>query len=336
MTAIPSVSRWFLSLIAIGVIALSTTASASAQYFQGPGFGFAFGFGPQITLGGPRPAWVSPPGWDSPYRAPPAFGPPLLFAPPAFGLPSRYMARRQAMMDRFASAYSLPGLIPLPISPYAAPYDPAPPYQIAPDGFAYEPSLPTLPVEPFVEPFATDTYPEFNNPEFNNPEFNNEAGAFAAATGRLTNALSRRENGDVWIEYLQCGRLADAAAAGQLPAGIDIRNLAAKYQGVIANPDLAWLMAADGFQETLAGLSAITNTGSEFEPPQSTPEPARSYSPQSDSTPSDSTPSDSAKDSGELFQPPGGVTTVAPESESAPRESQAEELPAPKPETQSL
>jgi len=306
------------------------------------------------TLGGPRPDGCRRPVGFRPYRlrrrsAPPACSSHRLRS----GLPSRYMARRQSdLMESILPPTTPARSIPLPISPYACATFTIQhrPTRIAPDGFAYPSHRFHIACRAFVEPFrGRHLILNFNNPIQTNPELTTRRVAFAAATGRLTMRLSPSENGDVWIEYLQCGRLADFFFFLPPPAPpprsvrpicrrkFDIRNLAAKYQASMPIPIWAWLMRRRGFKKHFPAASvrdhqtpAAANSS-----PSHTPEPARSYSPPVDSTPSDRLIRFSEVFWRNSFNLPAGVTTVCTESESAPlEESQsggACPLPSPNP-----
>lgn len=306
------------SLVAFGVSTLVGVSEASAQYFGGPAFGSRL----SITIGGS--AWGAPPV----FAAPPILAPPV-FAPPAFGrfapaypapfaFPSRYMARRQAMIDRYSSVYAIPPVAPVlpvaPLPPFGSTY-------VTPSASA------SVSTRLSFDPYAENVVPQDSLGEpFREPniQYGDEAGAFAAAASRLSDALSRRENGEVWIEYLQCDRLAASASVGQLPSSVELENLAARYQGVLANPDLVWLQSSDGFYETMAGLNAITGaenptrdqpaSAPSRNQPTAAPEPGNAR----DNTESPSVPSQNL------------------DGESILDSSSTEELPAPNPETQSL
>lgn len=232
-----SVRRQVMTATLLAGIAMAMSASsASAQYLSVGGFGYGYAGPPAVGWGGPM-------GFMGPAY------------PPPFGFAARHMARRQAMMQRFAErhAYRYP-------APPLAPVPPVAPLRDA----------------PYLEGPAAIAPEEFTrSPDFSLPLPPSESGAFAASAARLGRALSQRENGDVWIEYLQADRLVAMADHGQVPSGSELRELTTRYQGVLANPDLAWLVRTDGFEDTLAGLSALTGT---FSPgvPQS---PARSGGP---------------------------------------------------------
>ncbi|MCM2371411.1 hypothetical protein [Aporhodopirellula aestuarii] len=222
-------------LVVIGLFLVGGASVANAQYYFG---GHGFGYGPHVSITIPAPGAMPMPGG---YVGP--------GYPSPFAMMADHMARRHAQMaERYAARFG---------------YQPAPAYvPVVP-----VPALPgVVRVDPYppqdeIAPLGDAAYPE---PDYH-MEFAPDAGSFARAAVRLTNALSQMENGSVWIEYLHADQLAELANRGQLPSEVEMRNLAARYQGVVANPDLDWVRRADGFEEVLAGLTAITGSGMEPE-----------------------------------------------------------------------
>lgn len=271
---------WLKPLVLIVISVAGSTASA--QFF-GP-FGRGYGYGPPIAIAVPAPGYLAPPvvGWGGPAGIMAGLPP----YPHPFAYSSRYIARRHAMMEHFALVGGYPYPYPAAyMSLYAppprldAPYLEGPylqgPYAIAAelDIFLERPVLnaapplpPVLPYPGVIDPsdrylehlLEDEAYPTEPREDFALPEMPSESGAFAASASRLSRELSRHENGEMWIDFLQPDQLAAMAADGLLPSGLELRDLAARYQGVLANPDLAWLRRVGGFEDTRAGLLAIT------------------------------------------------------------------------------
>lgn len=65
---------------------------------------------------------------------------------------------------------------------------------------------------------------------------------------RLQSNLSRRQDGDVWLEYLNPARIITSIQRGDPPGSL--RDLITNYDGVVANTSLRSIYTIDGFDET--------------------------------------------------------------------------------------
>ncbi|TWT87882.1 hypothetical protein [Neorhodopirellula pilleata] len=135
-------------------------------------------------------------------------------------------------------------------------------------------------------------------------------GSLSDAAYRLAAALSVRPDGDVWLEYLQPERVAQTSDANELA------ELSLRYQGVIANPDLAWLVNLDGFREVLGQLSGMSREA------PSAPVAITDAEPNADATPREESPASVETPTNENS---GGADVPKDANE-------VEELPAPKAE----
>lgn len=224
------------SLLLGGLIAASLIGAtpASAQYFGPFGFrpGFGVGLGPGVAIGA-IPRWSRrPPIYASPFAPlypPIGYRAPVLVAPvlPALPLPP-------APSYRYAEPASVfPADTGSRISIGLGHVD------IQVPGFSYQARRGVVP--PPVDYPMPPSALQYSSPP--------TAGDLGHPASRLANALAQREDGEIWLDYLQPERL----AMSDNPAEID--ELALRYQGVMANPDLAWLQRLDGFNETVAWLS---------------------------------------------------------------------------------
>lgn len=283
------------SLLLGGLISASLLGStqASAQYF-GPAF---FGFRPGLTVGvGPGVAIGAIPRWSR--RAP-------IYS-------SRYAPLYPPIGYRGA-AVVVPVLPATPLPPtqpygYAAP-NPIQPIEVQ-SRFSFGPGHIDIQVPGFsyqarrgVAAFPADHPMPPTSMGNGNAHRGHSLGHPAL---RLADALAQREEGEVWLDYLQPERLATT----DNPAELD--ELALRYQGVMANPDLAWLRGVDGFSETVAWLSQ-----GQAPPNQFAPEPSVAVA--------------------EPLTPKSGEPTLAPalpeqEPEAREESSSLETLPAPAPE----
>ncbi|EMI53148.1 hypothetical protein RSSM_05413 [Rhodopirellula sallentina SM41] len=233
------VRMWFVGAVTIALLSL-TCSAATAQYFVTPGLGY----GPRLSITVQSPAVVPVPGpfmgWGHPY----GFGPSGYYSSPMAAMADHMARRHMQMAERMSARYGYP---------YGPAYVEVPPV----------PGLvPVDPVLPLEEPVYEDPYADGNiDAGWEYEAFADlglEVGAFQRAAARLTGALSRLENGDVWIEYLETNLLAELAARGRLLSPTAMQNLADRYQGVVANPSLGWLQSLDGFEDVMVGLLAIT------------------------------------------------------------------------------
>lgn len=85
------------------------------------------------------------------------------------------------------------------------------------------------------------------------------AASWVDAAERLHRALSDHPDGEVWLEYL---RPLDVVAA-HVARSRELIQLAERYAGVVANPDLAWLHNLDGFREVYQQLNQLTGASLE-------------------------------------------------------------------------
>ncbi len=228
-------------LFAVIVSAAGSCSVATAQYFGMPGFGYAPPV--SVTIGpGPGFGWARPDAYVGPA-----------YYPSPMAVMADHMARRRfEMAERFAARYGYP---------YGPSYVVvAPIVEVAPV-LPMEPAMPLDQADPYGDYDGSGSEPQYGyDPSL---DVVPDSGAFARAAERLTSALSQMENGEVWIEYLESNLLAQMASRGQLLSESAMRNLSARYQGVVANPDLNWLRNLDGFDDVMAGLIAITGGGQE-------------------------------------------------------------------------
>ncbi len=67
------------------------------------------------------------------------------------------------------------------------------------------------------------------------------------ATEQLTQGLTASEYGEAWLEYLGPDQLPALIAQGKMT---ELQELMTHYDGVVANPELQYIMATSGFAET--------------------------------------------------------------------------------------
>lgn len=67
------------------------------------------------------------------------------------------------------------------------------------------------------------------------------------ATEQLTRGLTASEYGEAWLEYLGPDQLPALIAQGKMT---ELQELMTHYDGVVANPELQYIMATHGFAET--------------------------------------------------------------------------------------
>lgn len=113
--------------------------------------------------------------------------------------------------------------------------------------------------------------------------------ALAVAAQQLKRNLSaRRNDSQVWLDYLQPDRIIDAMKRGE--SADSLRNLLGNYDGVVANGGLSSVSNTPGFRETHAWLRALieNRTTADAEKPAPSkqsvlpPEPAPIPPPQQD------------------------------------------------------
>jgi len=106
---------------------------------------------------------------------------------------------------------------------------------------------PVAEIEPFYGAEIPGDFPYDDSlqstPSRNLPE------ALRAAANRLSMSLSRRrDDGDVWLDYLAPGRIISTIDQG-LPVE-SISELMKNFDGVVGNPELRMIAVADGFEST--------------------------------------------------------------------------------------
>ena len=129
------------------------------------------------------------------------------------------------------------------------------------DDRSYRP--PVAQIEPFngYETRGTQPYGDVlrSTPPRNLPE------ALRASANRLSISLSRRrDDGDVWLDYLAPGRIVSTIDRG-LPVE-SISDLLKNFDGVVGNPELRLVAAADGFESTRRLLRQWLETAPATEP----------------------------------------------------------------------
>lgn len=96
------------------------------------------------------------------------------------------------------------------------------------------------------------------------------AGRLSDAAGRLRQSLQRRQEGSAWIDYLRpdaVQRIGQNLAQSRNLQSVrlsEVRSLLANFDGVTANPSLAWVTQLNGFSDTrrsLHDLAAVLEAG---------------------------------------------------------------------------
>ena len=229
-------TRTLQSVLLGGLISASLMGSSqvSAQYFA-PAF---FGFRPGLSVGvGPGVAIGAIPRWS---RRSPIYGPRYVPSYPPIGYRGN--------------------VVEVPVLP-AAPLPPTPPYgspsPVQPvdfqSRFSFGPGYIDIQVPGFSYQARRGSIASSAGPPLPSTSMDDNHRQDVHALGhpalRFAESLARREDGKVWLEYLQPERLMTIANPAEL------EELALRYQGVLANPDLAWLRGVDGFGETVAWLN---------------------------------------------------------------------------------
>ena len=87
------------------------------------------------------------------------------------------------------------------------------------------------------------------------------SGTLRDAAARLRNSLSRRgEQGEIWLDYLQPGRIVEVLEGGQPLESL--QPLLANYEGV-TNSQVSWVRRVDGFTETHRLLESLLAGGAQ-------------------------------------------------------------------------
>jgi hypothetical protein len=137
------------------------------------------------------------------------------------------------------------------------------------------------------------------------------------AASRLTRSISARRDGEPWMTYLAPNRITAAIERGEITA---LPELVQHYNGVVANPQLAFIANLDGFAATrrlLPQYLASLNS----QPPAAVP-----------ATVPDVSETPSEQDSGESLLPaPDPVPLPEPQADEAP-EPPADPVPPPRPQ----
>ncbi len=195
-----------------------------------------------------------------------------------YGYPSAYYSYR---------GYYVPGSViydPVPVYPPATVYPPVTVYQPVPAYPAQGAAAPATRAESFRVTAA-----ELNE-------------RLRTSAMRLSESLSRRrDDGDIWMNYLAPNRIVDAIDHNADPG--TVRDLVANYDGVSANPQLGSISTASGFAETRALLRQFVSV------PVTTVPAARIAPPVDPSTPIDELPPippqpDTKTDSSAPAEPP--------------------------------
>jgi hypothetical protein len=80
-----------------------------------------------------------------------------------------------------------------------------------------------------------------------------------ASALQLKRSLSvRRDDGDVWIDYLAPDRIVETVDSGAAPGSLS--DLLLNYEGVVGNASLSAIRAASGFNETHRLLRAFVSS----------------------------------------------------------------------------
>ncbi|WP_146522758.1 hypothetical protein [Stieleria varia] len=165
-----------------------------------------------------------------------------------FGSPLGYSAGSYGL---YAPAY--PSTAPLydPLYPSYVPSD-----LYGTDAYGYDPSV--APRDDLYQPGIDGGIPEVS---VGRPAFtpsSQPAGAVNLLALRMSadvlrqNLERRRDDADIWLDYLSPDRVIAAIDAGQPDAGI--AELADHYEGVAGNTQLRWLLSTPGFEATRRGL----------------------------------------------------------------------------------
>ena len=121
-----------------------------------------------------------------------------------------------------------------------------------------------------VEPLLEHRRRMMTGPELSQeapPENLNES--LRASATRLSASLSRRRNdGEIWLDYLSPGKIIQAIDQGLPPESL--RELMRSYDGIVGNPDLASVASADGFARTRQLLRQWIDSSSPMNAPAST------------------------------------------------------------------
>ena len=126
-----------------------------------------------------------------------------------------------------------------------------------------------------IEPFSGDEYRLPQNYGEGQPSgpVKDLTEALHAAANRLSISLSRRrDDGDVWLDYLSPRRIIAAIDQG-LPAE-NVSELLQNFDGVVSNPELRSIATADGFSDTRRFLRQWVEAATVAQPePPFAPEP---------------------------------------------------------------
>ena len=242
----------------VGFAALAMSADAHAQYYYG------------------RRAIVARP--IVPVPPPVVYGPTAIHSGPGiFSIQSPFFSFRVDSSLPPVYAYR-------DYSPYTYPYQryrfpsvpttryltPAPTYSVPvpiPSEPRYAPGIAGgIPDVTVPEPYA------MSRPVVPSHSVGSSSRTLATAARRLYAALSaRRDDGDVWLQYLQPDVVAAAADSGRLSP--EVLALSQRYEGVTMNPELRWIARLPGFEQTRMMLgqsasSAMTPDSSAMTPDQ--------------------------------------------------------------------
>jgi hypothetical protein len=154
--------------------------------------------------------------------------------------------------------------------PFRYPYA-VPGYPIRP-GYPALPALPPAPVYPVpAYPNGGYVYPQPDGYQAARPSTSGAVRDRLLASAQLLkrNLSARRDDGGVWLNYLQPDRIIETIQRGE--SADSLRTLLGNYDGVVANPGLTSISRASGFRETHQLLKAFIESPPASEP---TPPPA--------------------------------------------------------------
>ncbi len=127
-----------------------------------------------------------------------------------------------------------------------------------------------------IDPFSDNEYrvPQIYGESQPSAPAKNLPAALRAAANRLSSSLSRRrDDGDVWLDYLSPDQIIAAIDQGLPPE--NVLKLLQNFDGVVSNPELRSIATADGFSDTRRLLRQWVETATVAEPELPlAPEPA--------------------------------------------------------------
>ncbi len=155
---------------------------------------------------------------------------------------------------------------------YGNGYAPYPAYRYRPRYYAdpYTIARPLYQPQPYYEPpeYAAPLSPTpvISDPVNDSPVSNGSIDQqlrFSAA--QLQRNLARRkDDGDIWINYLEPDRIIAVIDRGMSPQ--QLRPLLNNYIGVVGNSSLSFIWSTDGFRETYRLLDLFVSAGAQSQP----------------------------------------------------------------------